>query len=334
MSVKRLGATICLATGICALYAVQASAAVEQSEVRISPAVISQFATRAAILGAATAGQRVVAVGSYGTVLLSDDGGQSFRQARSVPVSSTLTSVSFVDEKHGWAVGHWGMILATEDGGDTWAVQRTDLKEDRPLFSVHFFDQNEGVAVGLWSLILRTGDGGKTWDRISVQDPDTGGESDRNLFKLFAAPSGTLFVSAERGSVLRSDDRGRTWSRLDTPYKGSLWSGLVMKDGTLLVGGLRGSLYRSRNGGSSWDQVRNDAHNSITDMVETSDRVVAVGLNGVRLESRDGGMTFVASQRDDRLSLTAAVIAPSGDVVTFSKTGIVGTGTSSAVSSK
>ena len=77
----------------------------------------------------------------------------------------TLTSVSFIDARTGWAVGHWGAILKTTDGGETWEVQRLVTSEDRPLFGVHFIDANHGVAVGLWSLILVTDDGGKTWTK-------------------------------------------------------------------------------------------------------------------------------------------------------------------------
>jgi photosystem II stability/assembly factor-like uncharacterized protein len=124
-------------------------------------AVASSYAGKAPVLAAARAGKRVVSVGDYGTVMISDGG--AFRQAREVPVNATLTAVTFVDDKFGWAVGHWGAILHTEDGGETWTRQRLDTTTDRPLFSVHFIDRNNGVAVGLWSLLLTTQDGGKNW---------------------------------------------------------------------------------------------------------------------------------------------------------------------------
>ncbi|MFU0418243.1 WD40/YVTN/BNR-like repeat-containing protein, partial [Acinetobacter baumannii] len=90
------------------------------------------------LLDATRAGKRVVAVGEHGIVLLSDDEGKTYRQARTVPVSATLSAVSFADEKHGWAVGQWGVILATSDGGETWVKQRMDTAVDQPLFSVVF----------------------------------------------------------------------------------------------------------------------------------------------------------------------------------------------------
>ncbi len=50
---------------------------------------------------------------SAATSLVSDDGGKTWQQS-SVPVSSDLTAVFFVDERKGWAVGHDGVILASE----------------------------------------------------------------------------------------------------------------------------------------------------------------------------------------------------------------------------
>lgn len=287
------------------------------------PARASASAVLAPMLGAARAGQRIVAVGDYGIALLSDDNGKHFRQAGKMPVSSTLTAVSFADEKNGWAVGHWGAIVHTADGGETWSIQRLDTQEDRPLFSVHFFNAEEGVAVGLWSLVLRTNDGGKTWETVSLPAPPEGGRADRNLFATFASPKGSLFVAAERGAVLRSDDKGQTWQYLNTGYKGSFWTGVALHDGTLLVAGLRGSLYRSADDGKSWQAVDSGSKSSLTDLVEVGTRVVGVGLDGVEVESANGGASFSGKQRDDRLSLTA-LVAAGPELVRFSRRGVVG----------
>jgi photosystem II stability/assembly factor-like uncharacterized protein len=286
------------------------------------PAVPTNYASEATILGATHAGARIVGVGDYGVVLLSDDHGKTFRQARTVPVSSTLTSVSFADAKNGWAVGHWGVILHTADGGETWTVQRSDTNEDRPLFAVHVFDDKEGIAVGLWSLVLATHDGGAHWEPVTLPAPPGGGRADRNLLAAFADAHGTLFVAAERGMVLRTKDRGRSWDYLDTGYKGSFWTGTALRDGTLLVGGLRGSMYRSTDGGAHWQAVDSGAKSSVTGIVQASDGTVeAVGLDGTMLDSGDAGASFKARQRGDRLSLTS-IVADAGRVIRFSKRGV------------
>lgn len=289
----------------------------------LQAAQMSSGATQAMMLSAARAGKRIVAVGDHGIVLLSDDNGASFRQSRTVPVRSTLNAVTFADDKTGWAVGHWGVVLKTSDGGESWQVQRSDTAIDQPLFSVHFKDRNEGWATGLWSSMLATKDGGKTWTAIKLPAPPGGGKADRNLLKIFANNKGTLFVAAEQGTVLRSDDNGANWTYLNTGYKGTFWTGTALEDGTLLVGGLRGTMYRSADGGNSWQALSTSVKNSVTDFAEAGGKVFAVGLDGVFLESSDSGATFKVTQREDRLPLTAIVMSERGIPVIFSKRGVV-----------
>ncbi|KAB2968077.1 MAG: glycosyl hydrolase [Zoogloea sp.] len=282
-------------------------------------------ADQAMLLGATRAGSRLVAVGDHGTVILSDDGGKTFRQARQVPVRAMLNAVSFIDDRQGWAAGHRGVILATTDGGETWTLQRQDLDKDQPLFSVLFTDAQHGWACGLWSLLLRTDDGGKTWQPVSLPVPPGAKRADRNLYSLFADRKGGLFIAAEQGRVVHSRDGGASWDYLDTGYKGSLWAGIALEDGSLLVGGLRGALYRSDDGGSHWAPLKAASLSSITAFSEgAGGQVMASALDGVSLLSTDGGRQFSATQRPDRQPLTALIAGGAGrPPVLFSKAGVL-----------
>ncbi|MDU9393934.1 WD40/YVTN/BNR-like repeat-containing protein [Pseudomonas sp. zfem002] len=285
-------------------------------------AVPTAHAAQALLLGADWAGERVVTVGDHGVVLLSDDKGNSYRQARAVPVSSTLTGVSFSDASHGWAVGHWGAILASTDGGDSWQVQRLTPDEDRPLFAVHFFDERRGVAVGLWSLVLTTEDGGATWSERKLPAPAGASRADLNLMSLFVDGHGALYATAERGQLLRSDDQGQTWRYLDTGYEGTFWTGAVLADGSLLLGGQRGSLWRGTADGTDWQRIALDARSSITSIAVQGEQVLAVGLDGLEVRSSDGGRTFKASRSADGVSLTAALAGKGADPLLFSRHGV------------
>ena len=59
-----------------------------------SPAQLSPLAQHGLLVGLASAGERLVAVGQRGHILFSDDHGQRWQQA-SVPVSSDLVAVHF-----------------------------------------------------------------------------------------------------------------------------------------------------------------------------------------------------------------------------------------------
>jgi photosystem II stability/assembly factor-like uncharacterized protein len=83
------------------------------------PAAQSSGAAKASLVAAARAVKRTVAVGDHGIVVLSDDDGKTFHQAKSVPARATLNDVTFVSDKGGWFVAHWGGILYRVDGGET-----------------------------------------------------------------------------------------------------------------------------------------------------------------------------------------------------------------------
>lgn len=286
---------------------------------------IRRDAAKSLMLSAALAGKRIVAVGERATVLLSDDGGASYRQAQRVPVSGTLTGVSFVNDRQGWAVGHWGLILHTIDGGETWTVQRSDVTTDQPLLDVHFMDERNGVAVGLWALILHTQDGGKTWSKGEPPATEGPRRFDLNLYHLFPGAPGELFASAERGRILRSGDGGASWSVIDTGYKGSLWSGVLLRNGSLLVGGLRGTVLLSEDQGKTWENLKTDSTSSITGLTQLADgRIFGAALDGVMLDSKDG-RSFAVQRAPASVALTWVGANADGQPVFMSRNGPVPT---------
>jgi photosystem II stability/assembly factor-like uncharacterized protein len=317
MKLSGVAALLC-----CSLCVAAASGEPPAATVQVTPAHSWNEPAHRMILGAARAGTRIVAVGAHGIVLLSDDEGKTYRQARSVPVSSALTDVYFSDTSHGWAVGQWGVVLATDDGGETWKLQRSDATTDQPLFSVYFSDPHRGWAVGLWSLMLKTDDGGAHWTVIKLPPPPGSSKADRNLFRIFSSKSGTLFVAAEQGLVLRSRDNGTTWEYLKTGGKGSLWAGTAAQDGAVFVGGLLGHLYVSRDEGDTWSTVDTGTGSSITDLISIDGRLVGVGLDGSLIEGGTNTQKISAKHRQEREPLTSIVLSGTHAPVLFSKDGV------------
>ncbi|MDD2736249.1 MAG: YCF48-related protein [Desulfuromonadaceae bacterium] len=303
---------------------VYAQQPVDSSGFKQRQALVFPGALKATMLGATQAGQRIVAVGKHGVVLLSDDQGKSFRQAKAVPTRATLNSVCFVGDKEGWAVGHLGVVLHTVDGGEIWTMQRDDLDSDRPLFTVWFKDSKLGFTGGLWGLLLKTTNGGNSWEEVKLPIPPDRKKADKNLFALFSNKNGDLFIAAERGTVLKSKDDGQTWKEIATGSPGTLWTGVALNSGALVVAGLRGRILRSEDGGEHWTQLNSGTKSSITGITETTDgRLLAVGLDGVSLQSADDCSTFSLSSRPDHAALTAVVLSSKGVPVVFSEKGPV-----------
>ena len=160
------------------------------------PAMPSPLASKALLTDSARAGDRVVAVGAYGNIVYSvpaaDGKGLEWRQAK-VPTQRLLTTVTFVDDREGWAGGHDALILHTTDGGENWQIQYEDPMPNgdlpKPVLAIEFTDKLNGIAVGAFSLMLTTADGGKTWaqvdmgtlyDRLEAQ----GQEPEPNLYAI------------------------------------------------------------------------------------------------------------------------------------------------------
>jgi photosystem II stability/assembly factor-like uncharacterized protein len=276
------------------------------------------LATHGLLLGAARAGNRIVAVGEFGHVLLSDDDGVHWRQAAKVPTRTTLTAVTFVSSTQGWAVGHGAQVLVTRDGGEHWQVQTGTIEGTDSLFSVLFTDAQHGLAVGPFGYAIATQDGGQTWTQFMVMEGEDG---ERHLNGLFAGARGRQLIAAEIGGVFLSDDRGRTWRLVNLPYAGSVWGGTALGDGSLVVWGMAGHALRSTDNGETWQELVTDTDQSLTAGIGLADGGLAlVGLGGVVTIS-DSQFRFKAITRDDR-QLAASVLAVPRGLLLFTAAGI------------
>lgn len=276
----------------------------------------ARLASRSLLLDVAQADGRIFAVGDRGTILVSEDKGASWTQAR-VPARSMLNAVAVVDKNTAWAVGHDSVIVHTRDGGKTWERQYFAPEEACPLFDVRFEDANHGQAIGAYAIFLQTNDGGKTWERRDVD------EEERHWFTFAEAPDGTLYVSAEMGTVFRSDDRGKTWEALATPYGGTYFGAVALKDGAVLIFGLRGRVYRSEDRGETWSQIPTETTSGLQVGLQLSNgKLILAGLSGTILLSDDGGRTFRSANRPDRLGISSLIELGSNGLLLVGEEGV------------
>jgi photosystem II stability/assembly factor-like uncharacterized protein len=295
------------------------------------PAPAVRKPEHAVLLGAATAGKRLVAVGERGVIVYSDDLGASWKQAPS-PVSVTLTSVRFADAKRGVAVGHGGTVLRTDDGGLSWmlrldgrrvavlvqeaASRRGDaaLAEaakrlmtegpDKPFLDVHMTGRDQMELVGAYGLALATTDGGEHWtvwmDRL---------ENAKLLHYYALRRRGDRMVLAgEQGMVFRSGDGGASFIKLSTPYRGSFLTAELPGDRDIVVAGLRGNAWLSTDDGATWGQLKSPTAATITASVLGSDGALYFGDQAGFLLKRKGDQ-LVALNQTPLAPITAVVPA-------------------------
>lgn len=297
-------------------------------------------------LAVTRAGDRLVSVGVRGTVLLSDDGARTWRQARAVPSSVALTDVCFVNDTLGWAVGHSGIVLHSRDGGETWVRQLDGrqaaqqvlaeaqafeaagqegaarlLREaqrmvedgpDKPLLGVSFTDERRGYVIGAYGLALATEDGGRSWQAFMARLPNPRG---KHLYQI-RADGARLLIAGEQGALFRSDDAGRSFAEVSTPYPGTFFGALALAGDTVLAYGLRGNVWRSTDGGAAWTQIAIDQDSTITSGVRLADgALVLADESGRLLRSDDQGHRFSALKAKAPSTVTALVQLDDGALV-------------------
>lgn len=291
----------CLAMALLSVLAQTAFAALP--DVLQQPAVHSRVSAQAVLLDVARAGARLVAVGERGIVRLSDDNGNSWRQAQ-VPVSATLTAVQFVSANTGWAAGHSGVVLHTRDGGENWSVQLDGIKAaelelaaaersgdprqinsaqqvvadgaDKPWLAMHFVNEREGLVTGAYGLTFHTEDGGQTWQSWTGRIPNPRG---MHVYAVTGIGH-TIYLAGEQGLFVRSRDGGKQFERLETPYEGSFFSLVAVSEQHLLLAGLRGRLFASEDGGTSFIEQDNPLPVSVNTVRQVGKRLAIVNQAG------------------------------------------------------
>jgi photosystem II stability/assembly factor-like uncharacterized protein len=275
------------------------------------------LARHSILVAGAKAGDRLVVVGERGHVLLSDDGGRTWRQVQ-VPTRVLLTAVTFTDANNGWAVGHDAVILRTVDAGERWERVHYDPELDQPLLDIWFRNPKEGFAIGAYGYFLATTDGGTSWQEQRVSEED-----DWHLNRLTAAGGGRLYIAAEAGSIYLSENGGAQWAKLPLPYEGSMFGVLPLDDDTLIAYGLRGHLFRSEDAGQSWTEVTTGTQSSLSDALRLSDgRIVIGGQAGTLLVSDDGGRTVKLYRQPDRQAIAALLTGSPKTLLTLGEGGI------------
>ena len=190
-------------------------------------------------------GGRIYGAGVHGIIIFSDDEGETWTQADSVPTQNTLTDISCSTEQLCWATGHDATILHSNDFGKTWEIQYIDIDFDAPLLSIHMYNDNIGIAIGAFALALRTSNGGDSWDYLFVSDDEFQPHlnytyGDGQAWRQSSMDEG--YAVGELGKYYVSDDQGLNWLEIDTGYFGSFWSGIKVDNGQSLLLGMSGKL--------------------------------------------------------------------------------------------
>ncbi len=167
------------------------------------------------------------AVGAFGTLLKSTDGGESW------------TSVA----------PDW-VPLYNPAGSDSF-IQITNPT----LYAVKVSDDGSVLIGGENGQILRSPDQGATWD-VAWRYPVASGEVAPTVFGMQIGPGGTGYAVGQADLMLKTTDGGSTWTPLKSSADGQSEFFAVDSDaqGNVLVVGMRAA-FRSTDGGATWKRM-------------------------------------------------------------------------------
>ena len=279
-------------------------------------AVTAHLAKSSLLLDVHGRGERALAVGERGHILLTTDGGRNWRQVPA-PTRRTLTGVFLIDDQTAWAVGHQSVILKSGDGGETWAKANAENDPETGYLDVLFLDAKTGFIVGSYGKFLSTSDGGNNWTEAKQ-------DNDPHFSHIIATPDGGLWLTGEFGTVRRSGDRAKHWEPLATPYEGTFFGALPLAKGGAVVFGLRGNIFRSEDG-KAWKQVESPTQSLLHGGLALADgRLVLSAGAGQLLVSADEGRTFrlAAIAADETATATSLWQAADGGVLLTSDKGV------------
>ncbi|WP_166264500.1 WD40/YVTN/BNR-like repeat-containing protein [Marinobacter caseinilyticus] len=324
---KTIGA-VCLGMSLLAA----APSVVAIGDVLETPARSTTLAAEYLLNDVATAGERIVAVGERGHIIYSDDDGKSWTQGQ-VPVSMTLTAISFPTATHGWAVGHSGVVLHSSDAGETWAVQMDGIeaaklaiaaKEERiteleeELESAPE-DQQEDLQWALDDVYF-------TLENMEA-DLDVGPVNP--MLDVWFENENHGFVIGAYGMIFRTTDGGETWKDWSDQVDNSTGYHLNgisrITGGALVIVGESGLILVSTDNGDTWEKKESPYTGSFFGVIGTGNvnEMLAFGLRGNIFLSTDLGTNWTTVPNEAGSTLNGGAVAKDGRIILVGNGGAV-----------
>jgi len=191
-----------------------------------------------------------IAVGNYGTILLSNNGGQDWKQMIS-HTNAGLLSISAIDKDTIFVSGRDLSVLKTTDGGNNWIVLREGGYGYRNTSKVFFVNSTLGFLLGDGpEEFFKTTDSGKTWTKLQ---PDLNFQGVTSLYFTSADTGYASIGNGHVGSALKTTDGGVTWATITLPPNGGFNAVVFTDKQTGYMVGNSGSILKTENAGESWN---------------------------------------------------------------------------------
>lgn len=236
------------------------------------------------------------AVGHDGAVLMTKDGGQSWKKQLDGIVigelmrASAEQKVERLERAAEENPNDAELALELEDA----IFKLEDIEAGMeygpslPLMDIEFVDDAHGFAVGAYGMAVETRDGGQSWQHIAgIDNPYS-----YHLNTVFSPAPGVLLVAGENGLLFRSTDNGTTWGPAQEVGLSSLYNFVPGSGEAVLAVGFGGALFISRDQGASWKELDTGSSDTLFGGTPLS--------NGGVLLAQRGGLLYSENLEDFR----------------------------------
>lgn len=236
--------------------------------------------------------------GSYGItcrIMRTTDGGLTLDTVATFPITifvGNLIALSFMNDSVGIAT-MVGTYAKTTDGGLTWSI--LSLPFSFSAIDIQLFNDSLAFAVGNYGKIAKSTDGAVNWMVTTLPAyPSATLESVFFINDSIGFISGKTSVGASPGLILKTTDRGTTWS--------SSIVGLAPLSKIIFVNdsvgfasdSYYGGIYKTIDQGQNWYLVTSSGGIGLLNMSFPSDSVgYCTGRNGRILKTEDQGETWM-----------------------------------------
>jgi photosystem II stability/assembly factor-like uncharacterized protein len=232
-------------------------------------------------------GDVVIAVGTEGTLLRSDDGGASYAKVEAHTREALVGGIALRERGSILVIGSGGTLLRSIDHGRTFA--QVAVETEAPLTAIAESRSGTIVVVGDHGVALASMDHGEHFIR-----EDTGRTHSLTELVALAAYPGGFVAAGEAGSIVLRDADGR-WFPVESPSRTFVTALEGLADGSLLAGLAEGLIVRSTDSGVHWQETFGSRdQNYVLGFVSSPDGTVVLARLHDRtlVRSEDGGRTF------------------------------------------
>jgi photosystem II stability/assembly factor-like uncharacterized protein len=177
-------------------------------------------------------------VGNGGNVRVSTDAGQTWQAVSNLGDNHVSSFISFIDDQTGWAASNKQM-WSTSDGGETWDEITLPEGAADSVIAINLFAENEGYLLDAQANLYLTGDNGDTWETgaLSLGEDRKMSVLTSPTMRFVDADTGMVVVRIKDGPgvVLRTADRGVTWTEEVLPFDVSSGAFFLSHDGRTLT---------------------------------------------------------------------------------------------------